>query len=63
MPASGGPSIPSSLYYFIDGTLIIKEATVLSDYEVMITLNAPFGPFLPFLAFEANSIISPTAHS
>ena len=57
------PATPSSLYYFINGTPIIKDADIIGDYEIMIKLNALFGPFIPFLAFEANSIISPTAHS
>lgn len=63
LTATDIPSVPSSLYYFPNGTPIIKGAYVIDDYEVKIELNAPFGPFIPFLSYESNGMVSPTAHN
>lgn len=57
------PAVPSSLYFLPNGTEIIKGATVLEEYEVVIELNAPFGPFVAFLSYESNGMVSPTAHN
>ena len=54
---------PSSLFNLPNGTAIIKNCIIVSEYSVNITLNEPFGPFLSFLSAPFCSIISPYYHS
>jgi len=54
---------PSSLFNLPNGTSIIKNCIIVSEYSVNITLNEPFGPFLSFLSAPFCSIISPDYHS
>jgi len=54
---------PSSLFNLPNGTSIIKNCIIVSEYSVNITLNEPFGPFLSFLSAPFCSIISPNYHS
>ncbi|GAG99057.1 unnamed protein product, partial [marine sediment metagenome] len=46
-----------------DNTPIIDSCTVNDIYNLTISLTQPFGHFIEFLCFEANSIISPFSHS
>jgi ABC-type transport system substrate-binding protein len=53
-------AFPSSLYYFADGvTPIIKSVEKTGAYQIKITLNDPFGPFVPLLGYTASNIVSP----
>ncbi|MCJ7651172.1 MAG: ABC transporter substrate-binding protein, partial [Candidatus Lokiarchaeota archaeon] len=54
---------PSSLFNLPNGTSIIKNCIIVSEYSVNITLNEPFGPFLSFLSAPFCGIISPYSHS
>ncbi|MFX1498052.1 MAG: ABC transporter substrate-binding protein [Promethearchaeota archaeon] len=50
---------PSSLYYFPDGTPIINSVATVSEYNITITLNNPYGPFLDLLCFPSSYMVSP----
>jgi ABC-type transport system substrate-binding protein len=52
------------LWMFPDGVTPIMDAiTAVGDYNITITLNAPYGPFLNTLAYINAGMISPTAHA
>ena len=52
------------LWMFPDGvTSIMDTITAVGDYNITITLNAPYGPFLNTLAYINAGMISPTAHT
>ncbi|TXT53553.1 MAG: hypothetical protein BAJALOKI2v1_920007 [Promethearchaeota archaeon] len=59
------PAFPSTLYYFADGNVslsyrpIIKSVEKTGYYQIKITLNDPFGPFVPLLGYTASNIVSP----
>jgi ABC-type transport system substrate-binding protein len=63
LPSGTPKAYPSSLYFFPDNTPIIYNCSINGAYNLTITLTQPFGPFVEFLCFEANSIISPFSHS
>ena len=53
-----------SLWMFPDGvTPIVDTITAVGDYNITITLNDPYGPFLNTLAYINAGMISPTAHA
>ncbi|MHA1194022.1 MAG: ABC transporter substrate-binding protein [Promethearchaeota archaeon] len=56
-------AFPHSLFYFPNGTPIIKNCIIVDEYSVNITLNEPFSPFLSLLTASSCSIISPDYHS
>ncbi len=56
-------AFPHSLFFFPNGSSIIKNCIIVSEYSVNITLNEPFGPFLSLLSAPFCSIISPYYHS
>jgi ABC-type transport system substrate-binding protein len=60
---SGPVASPSPLYFFSNGTSIINRSEIVSEFSVKIILNHPFGPFLSFLSYISNAIISPYSHS
>jgi peptide/nickel transport system substrate-binding protein len=62
LPATEVPAFPSSLYFLPNGTRMIMGCTVVSEYNCTIELHSPFGPFVSFMSYASNSIISPTAH-
>jgi peptide/nickel transport system substrate-binding protein len=52
------------LWMFPDGvTPIMDTIMAVGDYNITITLNAPYGPFLNTLAYINAGMISPTAHA
>jgi ABC-type transport system substrate-binding protein len=52
------------LWMFPDGVTPIMDAiTAVGDYNITITLNAPYGPFLNTLAYINAGMLSPTAHA
>jgi ABC-type transport system substrate-binding protein len=52
------------LWMLPDGvTPIMDTITAVGDYNITITLNAPYGPFLNTLAYINAGILSPTAHA
>jgi len=52
------------LWMHPDGkTPIINSVEVVDEYNITITLNAPYGPFLNLLTYINAGMISPTAHS
>jgi ABC-type transport system substrate-binding protein len=63
LPSGTQEAYPSILYFFPDNTPIINSCTVNDIYNLTISLTQPFAPFIEFLSFEANSIISPFSHS
>lgn len=60
---SGPVASPSPLYFFSNGTSIINRSEIVSEFSVKIILNHRFGPFLSFLSYISNAIISPYSHS
>jgi peptide/nickel transport system substrate-binding protein len=53
-----------SLWMFPDGvTPIIDNIATVGDYNVTITLNDPYAPFLSTLTYINAGMVSPTAHS
>jgi ABC-type transport system substrate-binding protein len=53
-----------SLWMFPDGvTPIMDTITAVGDYNITITLNAPYGLFLNTLAYINAGMLSPTAHA
>ncbi|MFW9784613.1 MAG: ABC transporter substrate-binding protein, partial [Candidatus Heimdallarchaeota archaeon] len=62
LPSTMVPGDPSSLYFFPDGvTPIINNVVSDGAYNVTITLNAPFAPFLDLLCYTAGSMLSPAS--
>jgi ABC-type transport system substrate-binding protein len=59
-PAAQGQTDTYSLFQWANGTNIIKNTKVLSNYEIQINLNVPYGPFLNLLTFTACYMMSPT---
>jgi peptide/nickel transport system substrate-binding protein len=65
-PASGpgatllGISQLISLYMWPNGTALIKEVQVVSEYVVKFVLNYPYGVFVPLLCFMGSAILDPT---
>jgi peptide/nickel transport system substrate-binding protein len=60
LPDTLVPGNPSSLYFFPDGvTPIINNVVSDGAYNVTITLNAPFSPFLDLLCYTASAMLSP----
>jgi peptide/nickel transport system substrate-binding protein len=52
-----------SLWRFPDGvTPIMDTITTVGDYNITITLNDPYAPFLNTLTYINSGMISPTAH-
>ena len=52
------------LWMFPDGvTPIMDTITAVGDYNITITLNDPYGPFLNTLAYINAGMLSPTAHA
>jgi peptide/nickel transport system substrate-binding protein len=51
-----------SLYELPSGDTIINKTTVISNYEVLFTLNEPFAAFTALLCYTGSSILSPTSH-
>lgn len=49
------------LYLLPDGTPIVKNVTINSNYDVTINLNGPYAVFIPLLCFSASMILSPTS--
>ncbi|MEJ2295796.1 MAG: ABC transporter substrate-binding protein, partial [Candidatus Lokiarchaeota archaeon] len=60
---SGPVASPSPLYFFSNGTSIINRSEIVSEFSAKIILNHPFSPFLSFLSYISNAIISPYSHS
>ena len=59
---SGQVSISSSLWFFSDGlTPIISSVSTSGEWDVIITLNAPYGPLLHLLTFINAGMLSPTS--
>ena len=53
-----------SLWMFTDGvTPIINNVTMVSAYNLTITLNGPYAPLLSILSYINAGMISPTAHA
>jgi ABC-type transport system substrate-binding protein len=53
-----------SLWMFPDGeTFIMKTITTQGEYNITITLNGPYGPFLNLLTYINAGMISPSAHA
>lgn len=53
-----------SLWMFPDGeTFIMNRITTQGDYNITITLNGPYGPFLNTLAYVNAGMISPISHA
>jgi peptide/nickel transport system substrate-binding protein len=53
-----------SLWMFPDGDRFIMNCTTtLGEFNITITLNGPYGPFLNTLAYINAGMISPTAHA
>ncbi|MFX1235836.1 MAG: ABC transporter substrate-binding protein, partial [Promethearchaeota archaeon] len=62
LPDTMVPGDPSLLYFFSDGvTPIINNVVSDGTYNVTITLNAPFAPFLDLLCYIASAMLSPTS--
>ena len=57
------PALTHELWKFRNGTGIMKQIDVVSEYNITIHLNSPFAPFLDVLCLVGGSMISPTAHS
>lgn len=59
---SGQVSVSSSLWFFSDGsTPIILSVSTSGEWDVIITLNAPYGPLLHLLTFINAGMLSPTS--
>jgi peptide/nickel transport system substrate-binding protein len=53
-----------SLWSFPDGvTPIMKSVAAVGDYNITITLNDPYAPFLATLSYINSGMISPTFHA
>ncbi len=53
-----------SLWMFPDGeTSIIKSVATVGDYNITITLNGAYAPFVSTLSYINSGMISPTAHA
>ncbi|MFW9782735.1 MAG: ABC transporter substrate-binding protein, partial [Candidatus Heimdallarchaeota archaeon] len=62
LPDTMVPGDPSSLYFFPDGvTPIINNVVSDGAYNVTITLNAPYAPFIDLLCYVAGAMLSPTS--
>ncbi|MFX1353842.1 MAG: ABC transporter substrate-binding protein [Promethearchaeota archaeon] len=62
LPATQSVGEPASLYYFPDGvTPIINNVVAVGGYNVTITLNAPYAPFIDLLCYAAGAMLSPTS--
>jgi ABC-type transport system substrate-binding protein len=62
LPGNSPIALPTSLFYFPDGiTPIIKNVTAVGTYNITITLNDAFAPFLDLLCHEAASMLSPSS--
>ncbi|MFX1355114.1 MAG: ABC transporter substrate-binding protein [Promethearchaeota archaeon] len=60
LPSTMTVGEPASLYYFSDGvTPIINSVVSDGAYNVIITLNAAFSPFLDLLCYTASAMLSP----
>ena len=60
----GEVAFTQELWMFPDGiTPIMDTITVISEFNITITLNAPYGPFLNTLTYINAGMISPSAHA
>ena len=61
---TGAVAITQSLWMFPDGvTPIINNVATVGTYNLTITLNGPYAPFLSTLSYINAGMISPTAHA
>jgi ABC-type transport system substrate-binding protein len=58
LPATEVQAFAASIYKFGNGTPIIKEIIINSDYNCTMVLNAPFAPIEGLLAYTGSSIVS-----
>ena len=63
LPISTPVALSSPMYFFSDGISIINRSEIISNYSIKFVLNRPFGPFLSFLSYSSNAIISPSSHN
>ncbi|GAG88261.1 unnamed protein product, partial [marine sediment metagenome] len=64
LPPTQPTAFSSYIYYNTDRvTPIINRTEVISEMEVKIILNQPFGAFLSLLSYATSSIISPASHN
>jgi ABC-type transport system substrate-binding protein len=62
LPGTSPIGEPASLYYLPDGvTPIIYSVETVGTYNITITLNSAYAPFMDLLCYEAGSMLSPTS--
>lgn len=58
LPADQVEAFPASIYKFGDGTPIIEEIIINSDFNVTMVLSSPFAPIEGLLAYTGSCIVS-----
>jgi ABC-type transport system substrate-binding protein len=61
LPPSSPLAATTALYYFSSGMPIMNRTVVVTEFTIIVYLNAPFAPFLDLLCYEASYMLSPSS--